>query len=167
MLISKIETDFQEEYQLVAESNSSLRKRADILMRQAFSMFDILGILAVMIAALGVLNTLSMSVIERTREIGMLRSIGMTRYQIVRMILAEAFLMGIIGGLLGLGFGVVLTRIFLLAMAAMSGYNLDFVMPARALWLSIAVALATSQLAALLPALKAARTPMLSAIHYE
>jgi putative ABC transport system permease protein len=166
-LVDQIRDEFQDDYQLVAESNSSLRERADLLLNQAFSMFDILGILAVLVAALGVLNTLSMSVIERTREIGMLRSMGMTRWQIVRMILAEAFMMGIIGGMLGLGFGLALTRIFLAAMEAMSGYALDFVMPGRAIWLSVMVALATSQLAALLPALRAARTPMLSAIHYE
>jgi putative ABC transport system permease protein len=166
-LVSRIRLEYESEYKLVAESNRSLRKRADVLMRQAFSMFDILGILAVMIAALGVLNTLSMSVIERTREIGMLRSMGMTRWQNVRLILAEAFLMGIIGGLLGLGFGVVLTRIFLLAMGSMSGYDLEFVMPPRAYWLSLVISLVTSQLAALLPALRAARTPVLTAIQYE
>jgi len=166
-LVQRIRKQYQDDYQLVVESNSSLRERADSLLKQAFSMFDILGILAVLVAALGVLNTLSMSVIERTREIGMLRTMGMTRWQIVRMILAEAFMMGIIGGLLGLGFGLALTRIFLAAMRAMSGYALDFVMPGRAIWLSAIVALAISQLAALVPALRAARTPMLSAIHYE
>jgi len=166
-LAEKIEDKYKDKYQLIAESNSSLRERADTLLGKAFSMFDILGILAVLVAALGVLNTLSMSVIERTREIGMLRCLGMTRWQIVRMILAEAFMMGMIGGLLGLGFGIALTQIFLSAMGAMSGYELDFVMPIRAIWLSLVVALAISQLAALIPAIRAARTPMLSAIHYE
>lgn len=166
-LVSRINDTFEDEYQLVAESNRTLRERADALMGQAFSMFDILGILAVIVAALGVLNTLSMSVVERTREIGMLRSIGMTRWQVVRMVLAEAFMMGLIGGVLGLGFGLALTKIFLAAMETMSGYALDFVMPDKAIWLSLIVALATSQLAALLPAVKAARTPTLAAIHYE
>jgi putative ABC transport system permease protein len=166
-LAEKILDRLGDDYQLVAESNASLRERADDLLKQAFSMFDILGILAVLVAGLGVLNTMSMSVVERTREIGMLRCMGMTRWQIVRMILAEAFMMGVIGGLLGLGFGLALTRIFLEAMGAMSGYALDFVMPAEAIWMSILVPLAASQIAALLPAIRAARTPMLSAIHYE
>ena len=166
-VMTRIAEDYQEEYQLVIESNQAIKQRAGELMNQAFGMFDILGIIAVMVAALGVVNTLSMSVVERTREIGMLRSIGMTRFQVVLMILAEAALLGIIGGLLGLGFGVVLTRIFLAAMGAMSGYVLPFILPVRAFWLSLFVALLTSQLAALLPALRAARTPMLSAIHHE
>lgn len=165
--IGRIEDGFKDEYQLVVESNDALRQRAEGLMNQAFSLFDVLGILAVLVAALGVLNTLSMSVVERTREIGMLRSMGMTRFQVVQMVLAEAGLLGIIGGLLGLGFGLVLTRIFLASMGAMSGYDLDFILPVRAMWMSLVVALATSQLAALIPALKAARTPVLAAIHYE
>ena len=136
-------------------------------MGQAFSMFDVLGVMAVLVAALGIVNTLSMSVLERTREIGMLRSMGMTRAQTVLMILAESGLLGAIGGLLGLGFGVALTWIFLQAMGAMSGYALDFVLPLRTVWLAVIVALAMSQLAALLPALRAARTPVLRAIQHE
>ncbi|MBN2849835.1 MAG: FtsX-like permease family protein, partial [Erysipelotrichaceae bacterium] len=162
--IRQIKDGYQENYQLIIESNQSIRKRADLLMRQTFSMFDVLGVLAVMVAALGVMNTLSMSVSERTREIGMLRSMGMTRFQVIRMILAEAGLLGIIGGILGLGFGILLTRIFLAAMGAMSGYDLEFVMPVKAMWFSVVVALATSQLAALFPAIRASRTPVLTAI---
>jgi len=165
--IAQIEESYQEEYQLIIESNSSIRERADLLIDQAFMMFDVLGILAVMVAALGVMNTISMSVAERTREIGMLRSLGLTRFQVIQMILAEAGLLGIIGGILGLGFGILLTRIFLSAMGAMSGYDLEFILPVKAMWLSIIVALTTSQLAALLPAIKASRTPVLTAIHYE
>jgi putative ABC transport system permease protein len=97
----------------------------------------------------------------------MLRSIGMTRVQIVKMVLAEAGLLGIIGGLLGLVFGVVLTRIFLDSMAGMSGYKLSLVIPPETFWIGVVVALVVSQLAALLPALRAARTPVLEAIHYE
>jgi len=165
--MTQIKDTYQEEYQLIIESNSSIRERADRLIDQTFIMFDVLGILAVMVAALGVMNTLSMSVAERTREIGMLRSLGLTRFQVIRMILAEAGLLGIIGGILGLGFGTLLTRIFLAAMGAMSGYDLEFILPVKAMWLSVVVALTTSQVAALLPAIKASRIPVLSAIHYE
>ncbi len=159
--------EYQKEYQLVIESNSTIKERVEDLMGQVFSMFDVLGILAVLVAAMGVLNTLSMSVVERTREIGMLRSMGMTQGQVVKMILAEAGLLGIIGGLLGLGLGLLLTQILLSAMGAMSGYALEFILPEKAIWMSILVALVTSQIAALLPAIRGAKTPMLAAIHYE
>ncbi len=166
-VISSINTDYKEEYQLITESNSDLKARAINLMNQAFSMFDVLGLIAVSIAALGVMNTLFMNVSERTREIAMLRSIGMARFQVIKIILAEAMFLGIIGGILGIGFGLVLTRIILLSMGAMSGYALDFVFPVNAVWIGIVIAIVMSQVAALLPALKAARTPMLDAIRYE
>jgi putative ABC transport system permease protein len=164
---ASLEAQYQTEYQLVIVSNEAVRERVDTLMAQTFSMFDVLGILAVMVAALSVMNTLSMSVTERTREIGLLRSLGMTRSQTIRMILAEASLLGVIGGILGLGFGILLIRIFLSAMGAMSGYDLDFVLPVRTLWMSPILALITSQIAALIPAIRGAKTPILSAIHYE
>ena len=74
-------------------------------MDQAFSMFDVMALIAVAVGSLGVINTLTMSVIERTQEIGMLRAVGMTRGQVVRMVLAEAGLMGLFGGILGSGDG--------------------------------------------------------------
>ena len=63
-------------------------------MDQAFRMFDVLTLISIVIGSLGVVNTLTMSVIERTREIGMLRAVGTTRGQIILMVLAEASLMG-------------------------------------------------------------------------
>jgi len=164
---NQIDGLYGKRYQLSLESNQSIKQRALGLLNQAFSMFDVLGIIAVMVAALGVVNTVTISVIERTREIGMLRSIGMTRWQIVMMVLAEAGLLGIIGGILGLTFGVLLTRIFLESMKAMAGYSIALIIPFKAVATAVIVALVVSQLAALLPAMKAARTPVLEAIHYE
>ena len=164
---SEIESLYGKRYQLTIESNQSVKSRALGLMSQAFSMFDVLGVLAVFVSAFGVVNTLTMSVYERTREIGMLRSIGMTRAQVVKMVLAEAGLLGIIGGVMGLAFGILLTKIFLASMTAMSGYSLAFIIPPRSIILAIIVALVVSQIAAALPAARAARTPVLEAIQYE
>jgi putative ABC transport system permease protein len=108
-----------------------------------------------------------MNIMERTQEIGMLRAIGMTRSQVIRMVLAEAGLMGVIGGLIGLIFGILLSKIFLTGMTAMSGYKLDFIVPVEGIITSLIVALVISQIAAIQPARKAARTNVLEAIHYE
>lgn len=97
----------------------------------------------------------------------MLRAVGMTRGQVVRMILSEAALMGIIGGVMGLVFGVVLSRLFLSAMTSMSGYRLTFVLPLENILAALLIALLTSQLAAFLPTLRASRTRILEAIQYE
>ena len=126
-----------------------------------------LALIALFVAGLGVVNTLTMNVIERTQEIGMLRSIGLTRGQVLTMILAEAGLMGLIGGLLGLVFGILLTRIFLFAMTAMSGYKVTYVIPLIAVIAGVLISLVVSQLAAILPARRAAKIRILEAIHYE
>lgn len=154
-------------YRLMVESNQSMLKRIDTLMQQAFSMFDVLSIIAMAVGLFGIANTLTMNVIERTRELGMLRAIGMSRPQMIRMILAEAALMGLIGGVLGVLFGMILSRIFMMAMTAMSGYQLEYSLaPQRILW-GVLIALVVSQVAAFFPAMRAARLRVLSAVQYE
>jgi ABC-type lipoprotein release transport system permease subunit len=75
--------------------------------------------------------------------------------------------MGLIGGLLELAFGVALSRLFLSAMMNMSGYRLTYVLPWKNVVWALVIAFVTSQLAALLPAFRAARTRILEAIQYE
>ena len=137
------------------------------LMDQAFSMFDVMALISIVVGSLGVVNTLTMSVIERTQEIGMLRAIGMTRAQIVRMVLSEAGLLGVIGGVLGLGTGIVLARILFIGMTTMSGYKLTFVLPPEGIALSLVAAILISQVAAIFPARRAAGVRILEAVHYE
>jgi putative ABC transport system permease protein len=162
-----IETLYKKRYSLVLESNVSLRGRALSLMDQAFSMFDVMALIAVVVGSLGVINTLTMSVIERTQEIGMLRAIGMTRGQVVKMVLAEAGLMGLFGGLLGLVMGIILARILFYGMTAMSGYKLSFVMPLDGVILTVLVAFIVSQIAAIFPGRRGAGIKILEAVHYE
>jgi putative ABC transport system permease protein len=66
----------------------------------------VLLVLSVLIAALGIVNTLALAVVERTREIGMLRAVGLQRRQLRRMIRYEAMIISLFGGLLGLALGV-------------------------------------------------------------
>ncbi len=108
-----------------------------------------------------------MNIIERTQEIGMLRAIGMTRSQVVRMVLSESGIMGLFGGVIGVGFGILLSWIFLMGMAVMSGYKLDFVVPIGGIITGLIVSVVISQIAAIYPANKAAHTDILNAIHFE
>ena len=162
-----IEETYGERDRLTVESNAELKARIFRLMDQAFSLFDVLAVIALLVASLGIFNTLTMNVLERTREIGMLRAIGMGGRQVLLMILSEAGLMGLIGGGLGLALGLVLSRIFFISMNAMSGYDLAFVLPLGGLVFGLIVALAVSHLAALLPARRATSIRILDAIHYE
>jgi putative ABC transport system permease protein len=163
----RIETTFADRQHLTIVSNQSLINQVLSLINQAYGMFDAMAIIALFVGALGIVNTLTMNVLERSQEIGMLRSIGLTRGQTMVMVLAEALLMGLIGGVLGLGFGILLTRIFLWSMTAMSGYKINFIMPVGAVIAGLFVALVVSQLAAIFPARRASRTKILEAIHYE
>jgi putative ABC transport system permease protein len=163
----RIDSLYGRRYQLILISNTSIREQALTLMDQAFSMFDVMALISIVVGALGVVNTLTMSVIERTQEIGMLRAIGMTRSQIIRMVLAEAGLMGVIGGVLGVGTGVILARILFIGMTTMSGYQLTFVLPPESLLISLVAAILISQAAAIFPARRAANVRILEAVHYE
>lgn len=165
--LNLIDNQYGRRYHLSLISNESIRARVGTLMDQAFSMFDVMALISIVVGSLGVINTLTMSVIERTREIGMLRAIGTTRGQIVKMVLAEAGLMGVIGGILGLATGVILARILFIGMTTMSGYELTFALPPDGLVISLITALIVSQLAAIPPALRAARVRIIEALQYE
>ena len=158
---------YKKRYQLILESNQSIRQRIQNLMNQTFSLFDVISLISVVVASLGIVNTLTMSVMERMQEIGMLRAVGMTRAQVIRMVLAEAALIGIIGVVLGVITGVVLAHVLIIVMGAMSGYQLSFALPLKDVLYGALAALLISQLAALLPARRAAWVKILEAVQYE
>ena len=79
----------------------------DTELSRVFSLFDALALVAVLVAALGIVNTLTMNVIERVREIGVLRAAGMTRGQVWRSVVVEAGILGLAGALVGVAAGLV------------------------------------------------------------
>jgi putative ABC transport system permease protein len=119
------------------------------------------------VAALGVVNTMTMNVLERTREIGMLRSVGMTQWQVGRMILAEAGMIGLIGGAFGTALGLFLGRLFVTATSRGGSDSAVYVFPAEGVLIAVILALVVSQLAAIWPARRAARLSIIEAIHFE
>jgi putative ABC transport system permease protein len=134
---------------------------------QFFALFDAVVVIAVLVGALGVVNTLTMSILERTREIGMLRSVGMTRWQIVWMILAEAAAMGVIAALMGAGAGLALLAVMIKGMEVNSGWSLSYVFPTAPLIVSIAITLVVSQVAAIYPTWRAVKTVIVESIQSE
>jgi len=163
----RIDILYGDRYRLNVDSNQSLLDQVSLLLEQAFSMFDVLAVIAMLVGFFGIANTLAMNVIERKREIGMLRSIGMTSFQVLSMILSEAVIMGIIGGVVGVIFGFILSRIFMIAMTAMSGYQLSYIFPLQKAGMALLIAIVLSQLASMLPAIRAARIRILDSIQYE
>jgi len=164
---SRIERLYGERRHLTIASNKALKSRVPALTTRSFSMFDVLAIIGMIVAALGVVNTLTMSVLERTQEIGMLRSLGMTRRQVGKMILAEAGMMGLNGAAFGLAFGLILSHLLLWALTALQGYELTYVLPTEGIVVGLLIALVVSQLAALWPARRAAGIRITEAIQFE
>jgi putative ABC transport system permease protein len=130
-------------------------------------MFDVLALISMIVAALGVVNTLTMNVVERTREIGMLRSLGMTRRQVAKMILAEAGMMGVGGGVLGIAIGLLMAQTVISSMNTMAGFSMGYVISPQGVIVGFVVAVVVSQLAALWPARRAAQLRVIEAIQFE
>jgi len=163
----EIDRLYGERQHLTVESNEAMKEDITALTSQVWGMFDVLGFIAVIVAALGVINTLTMSVLERTREIGMLRGLGMTRWQVIRMILAEAAVVGVMGGVFGMVYGLFMSQVFIGAANATQGYRLSSIIPVQALFLGLFIGIIISQVAALLPARRGARLEVIEAIQFE
>jgi putative ABC transport system permease protein len=129
------------------------------------TMIQVLLALAILIAVLGIINTLALSVIERTRELGLLRAIGLGRVQVMRMITVEAVVISVFGALLGLAVGSGLGAAVVRALKNEGFTHLAF--PWQQMGVYLALAGLVGVVAAVLPAIRAARTNVLAAIAHE
>jgi putative ABC transport system permease protein len=117
-------------------------------------------------ALIAMVNTLAIGVIERTREIGMLRAVGATRKQVRRVILAEAMILAAIGTAFGLLSGLYLGAMAVQSFAAL-GFPIDYIFTASSLIATNAAGLIFGVLAAIIPARQAARLNIVEALRYE
>jgi putative ABC transport system permease protein len=118
--------------------------------------------LSVLIGILGIINTMALSILERTGELGMLRAVGMRRSKMVQMVISESLVMALFGGLLGLltgtAGGVAFVRVAGLGQLAFSPASLG---------LFLLLAVVAGLIAALIPSARAAKVNVLSAIACE
>jgi len=136
-------------------------------MQTVITLFDSMVWIAVIISALGVVNTMTMNILERVREIGTLRSIGTTRGQLARMILSEAGTMGLLGSIFGVAIAVPVSFVMVEGMKQGSGFPLGYVFPTSAFVTGVIVALVVSQIASLYPTWRAGRVNIIEAVKEE
>jgi putative ABC transport system permease protein len=150
---------------LKVQDQSDVKKSAQQSIDQLVTLLTVLLTLSIIIAALGIINTLALSVIERTREIGLLRAVGTSRRQTRRMIRLESVVIAVFGGLLGIAIGVV----FGIAIQhAVSDQGLDVLsVPVPTLVMYVVLSAVIGVLAAVWPAWRASRLDILKAIAFE
>jgi putative ABC transport system permease protein len=131
---------------------------------QLLTFLYVLLALSVIVSLFGMVNTLVLSVFERTRELGMLRAIGMTRRQVRRMVRHESVITALIGAGLGLPLGLFLAA---LVTQGLRSEGVGFHVPLLTLVIFAVIAVAAGILAAVVPARRAARLNVLEALQYE
>lgn len=124
-----------------------------------------ISFLAVLIGGVGMLNTMLMSVLERTREIGVLRALGWRRRQVMGMILREALALGVIGGIFGILLGIGLA--WSLSLIPAVGGFMEAQYSAELLLTAITVAVVTGVVGGLYPSWRATRMQPIEALRYE
>lgn len=145
-----------------AEYNEELQREFG---QQYVFFYAIMGV-SVAVSAFGVVNTLSMSIFERRREIGVLRAVGATRLQVGRLVVNEGVVISLIGCVIGLALGSVLGYLFVRGSAA-AGFDVEFFYPTVPAALSLLAGLVIGVTAGLIPARSAAGTNIVEAVQYE
>jgi putative ABC transport system permease protein len=139
------------------------KSRTDGLEMILKMLYVLLGF-SVMVSLFGMVNTLVLAVYERTRELGMLRAVGMTRRQARRMIRHESIITALIGAAMGIPLGIFLSA---LVTQALSKYGIGLSLPVGELVAFTTVAIIAGVLAAIIPARRASRINVLNALQYE
>jgi putative ABC transport system permease protein len=144
-----------------AEYYASMKAQMDSAFVGMYAMFLLLAVPSL----IAMLNTLTISIIERTREIGMMRAVGGTRKQVRTMVVAEALLLAAIGTAFGILGGLYLGYVIVVALEAI--FPLGYVFPFSGILAGIAIGLLFGAFAALIPARQATRLNVVEALRYE
>jgi len=144
----------------------SFREEQERVFGQSVSLFNVIGVMFALPSLLAMVNTLTINVMERTREIGVLRAVGSTRRQIRRMVIAESLLLGALGTAFGILAGLWLGYVLVAGMNV-SGFVIPYYFPYTGILVAVAVGMLIGVGAAVLPARRAARLDIVAALRYE
>jgi putative ABC transport system permease protein len=156
-----------ERHRYLFQSKADLRAMFDQQSAGFLGFLWALVALVFVVASLGIVNTLTMNVLEQTRDLGALRAIGMKRGQVRKMIVAQALALGLISLVPGVVGGIGLAYLINLSTYPLMGVPIAFRLDSSLVVGCFVVALAVTVLAALVPARRAARLRVIEALQYE
>lgn len=156
------------ERDLYVLSNNELRDEARALINGAFSVTYAMEIVAVLLALLGVINTLLAAVLDRTREIGLLRAVGASKAHVLKLFVGEAAFIGLTGGLLGCAAGLLMGLVVTFVVGEQAtGWRFPYVFPTELALQMCSAAAVCAVIAGLYPARRAASLDVVEALAYE
>jgi putative ABC transport system permease protein len=164
--LAAIQTVMADYPQFTAHLTGQYRQTLVDTTNAAFAIFYGLAGLILFPAALGLLNTLTINILERTREIGIVRAVGGSRKQVQRIVTAEALLLGIFSAAMGVLAGVAMSYGFIGAFSAL-GWEVPYIFPVAGIIAAIVIAVILALFAGILPARSAARLDIIRALQYE
>jgi len=159
---------FSGTYQILAVSNRELRREILEIFDQTFSIAHSLKIIAFVVAVLGIINSMLALVIERERDFGILRAVGAFKWQIRKMTLLEAQLMGLVSFFLSVGSGILLSMVLIYVINKQSfGWTIQFYPVPSVFFQSIVLVVIAAFLAGLIPAHAAAKKQIAESVKIE
>ncbi|HET7121763.1 MAG TPA: FtsX-like permease family protein [Solirubrobacterales bacterium] len=150
-----------------AVSNTKYKEKFEDQINQQFAFFNAIIGIAIIVGLLGIINTLSMSVMERTREIGVLRALGGSRWRIRRTMLDESLLISLGGCIAGIAAGLLIGVVWIYSVRESTLIGLNLHIPVGMLILTAVLGVVIGTLASILPARRAAHLDPLQALTYE
>jgi putative ABC transport system permease protein len=165
---SAIAAGIGRKWNLVTISNREFKDQMQSAIERSFAYTRVIESIALLVGLLGLLNTLLISVMERTREIGVLRAVGATRAQISRMILTEAVIQGFFGALVAILLGAYVGRLFVeYALTEQLGWIIEYHFPKASVFTTVITGIVVAGIAGLWPSRKASRLQITEALDYE
>jgi putative ABC transport system permease protein len=167
-LARRVDTLIARDYpNLEALSNAEFKKSTTDAINQQFAFFNAIVAIAVIVGALGIVNTLTMSVLERTREIGVLRALGASRWRVRRTMADESLLISLAGTLAGMLAGLLIGVVWVLGMRETTFPGMSMHLPIGMLVTIAVIGVVIGVVASIVPARRAAKLDPLAALRYE
>ena len=153
---------------LIVISNAELKQEIMVIFDRTFTVTYVLELIAIIIAVLGIVNTLVLSVLQRRREFAMLRSLGTTMVQVRRLMVWESGYLGLLGGMLGILGGMLLSVLLIEVINKQSfGWTIQFSLQPWVVVQALGLALGAAFVAAYIPAQWAVRQSIAEGLRYE